>query len=135
MSIYEMNKPLFVTYAEATNVLDRMREIARMYGNVTLADIMDLADMRSEYYFNKHYWLKPDLKNAKVVWDENLQRYYIKLPASTMEINKSRENDKSSDPVYITIHVNDLDDPNAVLAETFKYIYTIKDRTVNLTIM
>ena len=38
------------------------------------------------------------------------------------------------DPVHITIHTNLIDDPANIIAEVFKYVYTIKDRVVNISI-
>lgn len=135
MNIYEMNKPTFVSRYNAEYVLDRMKEIINRYSSVTLTDILDLSGRNSEYCFNKYYWTKDDVESAKIVWDEIVRRYCIVLPPPEMDVSTPDETNKTPEPIYITIHVKDLDDPDAVLAETFKYIYTIKDRTVNLSIM
>lgn len=38
-------------------------------------------------------------------------------------------------PIYITIHTNEVSDLNTTITDIFKHIQTIKDRIVNLTIM
>ena len=39
-----------------------------------------------------------------------------------------------AEPIHITIHTNLVSDPDAVIADVFKYVYTIKDRVVNVHI-
>lgn len=39
-----------------------------------------------------------------------------------------------TNPIYITVHTNPIGDPDAVIADVFKYVYTIKDRIVNISI-
>lgn len=46
-------------------------------------------------------------------------------------LNEARD---ETSPVYITIHTNHISDPDAVIADVFKYVYTIKDRVVNISI-
>ena len=133
----------FSTRSDAENCLSQMLEIAARYGIVTLADVCCLVYKYSRYGDNKRYWDEKDLENAKVICLEDC--YTIELPdskcfdANKPSVNPDINHESSVKPtpesLNICIHINELDDPDSVLADTFKYIYTIKDRMVNLTIM
>jgi hypothetical protein len=62
-------------------------------------------------------------------WDREIPE---EKPAPTYPVEKAT--DGYIDPVHITIHTDLIDDPANVIAEVFKYAYTIKDRVVNISI-
>lgn len=62
-------------------------------------------------------------------WDREIPE---EKPAPTYPVEKAT--DGYIDPVHITIHTNLIDDPANAIAEVFKYVYTVKDRVVNISI-
>ena len=123
----------------AKKTLNELKFIAKIYGNVTLADYYDIRKEGSSYTDNKIGWTYGMIKNTDIIACA-LGGYRIDFPRPvTLDTYVASEptNTKTTtpEPLCITIHTKDVDDIDAVLAETFKYIYTIKDRMVNLTIM
>lgn len=133
----------FFTRNDAKEFLYRMSKIAENYGDITLANVLEMFDIVSHYYDSMRYWTDEDVNNAIVVRVK--RRYTIELPnLKHRDTNKPYVEppvadkpsvDSTPEPLNICVHINDLDDTDSVLADTFKYIYTIKDRMVNLTIM
>lgn len=91
-------------------------------------------------------WSNSMLDEARITIMNDGQ-YTLKLPASKhIDELKHSENPKSEltypvttesapEPLCVTIHTKELEDPDETLAKVFQYIYTIKDRIINLTIM
>lgn len=48
---------------------------------------------------------------------------------------RNEENELSSKPIFITIHVKELASPGTYISDIFKNLNNIKDRMVNITIM
>ena len=137
----------FISEDSAKNALDQLKRIAKTYGFATVADYYDICELHSSYTDNKVGWTYDTLNNITISCN-NRYSYEINLPSpipldteykpksTYREYSHKYYNKKSTpEPLCITIHTNELDDVDATLAETFKYIYTIKDRMVNLTIM
>lgn len=134
----------FNTREAAEETLDTIKRIAEDYAYVSIADVADIFGLSSSYGDNKLGWTKESLKNVYVARDR--YGYLITLPLITYreyspkikyrEYSPKNYNENSTpEPLCITIHTKDVDSIDEVLADTFKYIYTIKDRMVNLTIM
>lgn len=137
------------TIEEANTFIDRMRDIAREFGDVTVADVKDLVGIFGTYSDTYYGWWIADIDDIKMHADEgNLEKInYITFPQPHSRKHSMRTDiptdnptpdtkpTTEKEPLCITIHINDLDDPDAVLADVFKHIYTIKDRMVNVTIM
>lgn len=124
----------YKTREKALEILDRLKQLAENYGVVTVNDYNDIAKIKSSYTDTKYGWLEYMIKEA-IVCNDNCG-YYICL-SRPIPIPDDRAETPKSDPqpIYITVHTNEISDLNKTLAYTFKYIYTIQDRTVNLTIM
>lgn len=127
--------------ADAEVILGKLRNIAELYGDVRVEDLLDISGVPHNYSKTnrEHGWKKEALKS--VVIYRTRDAYEISFPVPILLTgnleNNSIENHPTTEkePLCITIHINDLNDPDAVLADVFKHIYTIKDRMVNVTIM
>ena len=133
---------------KAKEILVKLYEIAEMYGAVSVRDLYDICNLTSTYADSKKYWYGSTIKDAYMVQvkegyrihtpsyvDENdpsHEQYYTKVYDRTYD---KPDSETSAEPLNVTIHTNEVDDADATLAEMFKYIHTIKDRMVNLTIM
>lgn len=140
---------IFNTRGEAEDTLSKIKEIAEDYSMISLADVNYLCGLVSPYTDNKLGWVKATIDNACVT--RELSYWSIVLPrpvpiteeepkVSYREYRAKKSitettPESTPEPLYITIHTNDVDSVDEILADTFKYIYTIKDRVVNLTIM
>lgn len=139
--MYEVKKLYFNDKRDAEDNLSIMKDIAHNYGVVTVSDYYDICSSCPTYGIDgkKYGWLEHSINQSVIVRDYALG-WYIKLHNPVplcQELREASHTSKNSipEPLCITIHTKELDDPDATLAETFKYIYTIKDRMVNLTIM
>ena len=143
--MYEYDKCYFTCESAANDKLRKMVDQAIKYGCISIADYYEICNVSfnygHRYMDNKYGWLRYHLSGARVDVDY-LGRWYISLPRAipldSYNISDSNEDHKTQtepQPIYITIHTNEISDLSKTLAETFKYIYTIKDRIVNLSIM
>lgn len=138
-------KYYFNTRGEAEEALDQIKRIANTYTYVSVADVADICGLSSSYKDNKLGWFESTLSDVYVTRCSDC--YCITLPrpipsgtdyppkVTYREYSAAKKPTITPEPLCITIHTKDVDDIDATLAETFKYIYTIKDRMVNLTIM
>lgn len=126
----------YKTSEKALEVLDQLKQLAKNYGFVTVADYNDITKIKSLYTDPKYGWLEYMIKEA-IICNDNCG-YYIGLPRPII-IPDDRDIIPSHDPeistLNIVLHTNEVSDPDATLAEIFKHILTIKDRMINLTIM
>lgn len=144
--MYNCKSCTFISEYAAKSALERLKHIAKVYGFASLADYYDICEIDCSYTDTKIGWMYDTLKNVEIS-RINCCNYRINLPraipmdtnpvASVPKVTYREYTTKNStpEPLCITIHTKELDDVDATLAETFKYIYTIKDRMVNLTIM
>lgn len=123
----------FSTRSDAEDFLYQMLDDVKNYGTVTLADVLTMDGKRPDYADTRWYWNERDIRIAKIIRLEDC--YTVELPDSKHFDSRQSSTKSTPEPLNICIHVNDLEDPDAVIADTFKYIYTIKDRMVNLTIL
>lgn len=62
---YRIKDILFESRVEAESTLDTLKDIINTYGNVSVSELYDLADVNSDTYLdNKHGWI--NLDKAKV---------------------------------------------------------------------
>lgn len=143
--MYKYDKCYFTCESAANDKLEEMVTRAIEYGCVSIADYYEICNVYfcygHRYTDTKYGWLRYHLSNARVDVD-HLGRWYISLPRAIpldsyniADSNEDHESQTEPQPINIAIHTNEISDLNKTLAETFKYIYTIQDRTVNLTIM
>ena len=98
---------------EASLFIERAHEIAKEYGMVTLSDLYDLIEIKSDYLCNKISWPIHSINyNLHVEYNSDLKCYMVSFPKPFFEENKSKSyiNKKkmvsSSEPinaVFITI--------------------------------
>lgn len=128
---YNINFSMSVTAADC---LGHMSEIAHDYGIVTVADAIGNYVKPIYGLHSKLYWTEDDLEQAKIVTVDD--HYTIELPEPRHQTEyEYPAPDPETSALNIVLHTNEVSDPDAVLAEIFKYVYTVKDRTINITIM
>lgn len=136
---------VFSTRAEAETVLFKLQEQAKIYGSARVSDLYELSDLACSYLMDRYIWLPNSLRGINVV--SVTDGYMIDLPPASLigptnaKVTYRSYNDKKSDsnktkePLTITINTDDIKDFDAVLAETFKYVHTITDRPVYISII
>lgn len=139
--------PIFNNEEEAAEVMACMWDIIDKYGYVTVADLKKLLRINRNPSDHNFGWENSALSDSslrnygKNAWYINLTYpKYLNLSASERNEHVSDDecitaSEPNPQPIHITIHTNEISDLSKTLEETFKYIYTIQDRTVNLTIM
>lgn len=75
-SRYDYDDVILDTRRDADDVLERMREIVREYGMVSVADLYDLVGITGNYTDNKYGWT--DIRNAYV--EHVRDGYLIRMP-------------------------------------------------------
>lgn len=126
----------FYTKADAEYILHILEQSVSDYKIITAYDVNQLCGAGSSS--TDHYvgWTEPMIKDAKIEMAQYGYILSLPCPRSIKGLNSCTPTKSTTpEPLCITIHTKELDDVDATLAETFKYIYTIKDRMVNLTIM
>lgn len=73
---FDSSSILFASRKDAEEVKEKMEDIIYKYGYVTVADIRDIAELKSSYIDSKYGWLS--LKDAKIVITR--KGCYISLP-------------------------------------------------------
>lgn len=123
----------FKTRNEAEDERARVIDIARnrRYQYATTRDFND------NFYVSKLGWNLDTLCQAAIV--RCVAGYAIELPSPVPVKNLiSIDNESTNtEPVFITIHLNELDvyDPDEIISRVIKRTNEIKDRVVNITIM
>lgn len=130
---------------DANVILNRILEMATMYGYVTVADFNELVGHDSEFEENKYGLSYKDLEKAHVLafYEDAKEppKYYISLPKAHPLYNRDKlwqsnpTPNKPAEPLSITIYTEDVNDVANTIAEVFKYVYTIKDRPVHICLM
>ena len=91
----------------------------------------------SSYGYERHQGCRDGNEEAcTACWDREIpeEKPADKPATHAVPSGRGEARDAYIDPVHITIHTNLIDDPTNVIAEVFKYVYTIKDRVVNISI-
>ena len=75
-------------------------------------------------------------KNAEVDQNENNKNNKNNENNENTEVEqRNEENGLSSEPIFITIHLKELESPWTYISDIFKNVNSIKDRMVNITII
>ena len=123
----------FKTRNEAEDERARVIDIARnrRYQYATTRDFND------NFYSSKLGWTLDALCQAAIV--RCVMGYAIELPSPVPVENLTSIGNESTstEPIFITIHANELDvyDPDEIISSVIEYASKIKDRAVNITIM
>lgn len=75
-SVYDYDRISLPSRSDAEAVLNRMQEAIEEYGQVTIADLYEFADVRGEHPTHKYGWTS--IKSADV--ERRRDGYYLKLP-------------------------------------------------------
>lgn len=144
---------VFATREDARDALDKALEIAETYGHVTLADIKDIARTKSYYVDNKLFWQSGDSLTDDSIILRTADGWIIRMPENYIDERPRYgyyrdyaqrsyryskpmiKPDPEPQPLYITVNTESIDDVDETLANLFKYIYTITDRVVNISIV
>lgn len=127
----------FKTRNEAEDERARVIDIARnrRYQYATAGDFKD--NFNDNFYGSKLGWTLDTLCQAAIV--RCVMGYAIELPSPTPVENFTHIGTEitSTEPIFITIHANELDvyDPDEIISSVIEYASKIKDRAVNITIM
>ena len=131
-----------LSLANAEHICDRVKELINLYHYATVTDVKDLSGITGSYKDNGLRWYKEDIRkiNIEVHGIRNGKLLYkIKFPSPKGNSLDEKEPEQTvistSEPLNITIHIDDLDDPDDTLAEVFKYVHTIKDRPIFISIL
>ena len=123
----------FKTRNEAEDERARVIDIARnrRYQYATTRDFND------NFYSSKLGWTLDTLCQAAIV--RCVMGYAIELPSPVPVENLTSIGNESTstEPIFITIHANELDayDPDEIISSVIEYASKIKDRAINITIM
>ena len=123
----------FKTRNEAEDERARVIDIARnrRYQYATTRDFND------NFYGSKFGWDLDALCQAAIV--RCVMGYAIELPSPVPveDLTSIGNESTSTEPIFITIHANELDvyDPDEIISSVIEYASKIKDRAVNITIM
>lgn len=132
----------FNTSYAAENTFMKLRDIAHKYGFATLADLRNMH--RGDYLYPDDSiigWTAEMLCEASIGKCTSNSVDYLSLPdpiiVENMGNNNNNNQDASPEPIFITIHANELDvyDPDEIISSVLKKVEKIKDRSVNITIM
>ena len=133
MSYYDLDSHIYDTRAEAEAILKKLRDLASYYGCVYMADLAELIGVPAAAYHREFSWTTEALREAGVLWQRTPTKGWIIGFPPAKHVSKLY-NKPTDNPLSITIDTNAVDDPDEIMADVFQYIYTIKDRPVNLFI-
>lgn len=139
MKIFETHEHIFKTREEAEKVLNNMKEIIDTYASATVADFKDLVDRPGVYGDTYYRWTSDTWKSARVMRDSDVDGWVIVSPMAKdnrayVSYSGRPSIRPTTKPIYITINYDELDDPEAVMADLCKHVYAIADREVHITI-
>ena len=133
----------FYTKEDAVDALDKIKSLVKQYKIISKGDVNEICGFSSAYTDISVGWNEAMIERASIL--RSRDKWSIVLPRALPleEFDKPKisyceytpPKTTTPEPLCITIHTNEVDDIDAAFAETFKYIYTIKDRMINLTIM
>lgn len=75
-SRFDFDNLVLDTRGEAEDILDRMHELIEEYGDASVADLYDLANVTGEHTYNKYGWT--NLRNAEIIRVRD--GYLLKMP-------------------------------------------------------
>ena len=119
---------------EARSILEKLARIAKDYGVASIADLKDICGINSCYSDNKNGWVYSGVQAAQI-WESDTD-YMIAFPRSAPLGTDAHDFAPKSTPKSFTINIDTakMDDVDTILADIFKYAYTITDREVIVNI-
>ena len=144
-ALLKVDDIIFNSCVDAEDILSKLREIGEEYGVVHVSDLYDLVGLECSYLMSKYVWMPNQLKGRLVY--RAREGWVIGLPpasqdgSTTAKVTYREYSSKKPDPkttpepLTITINTDDIDDFDSVLAETFKYVHTITDRPIYISII
>ena len=133
---------VFESRCDAETVLNELKQIAMTYGSVRSIDFAWIVGKETPRLLFPFGITDFEMRQAHVArvragWaivtptihllDDNGKDTEIE--------QRNEENELSSKPIFITIHVKELASPGTYISDIFKNVNNIKDRMVNITIM
>ena len=142
---YKVRKIEFKTRGEADTVIERLREIAEVYGYCTVQDLYDIAGESSSYCDTKYGWANRDLAPALPYVSRVLSPYpyVLSLPSAHPldEITKPNKSyvlynsrvDKKED-INLLVRVTEMEDIDNAMVVINDIIQANRGRKINITI-
>lgn len=130
---------------DANIILERIKEIGKSYGYVTLADVHDLIGDMAEYCECKYGWTFPGLKTMYVaVFDK--QAYSVHMPAfdwfsdkkdatTVTEFPTAKPKQTEPEPINVTIPADKPEVIERIISALFNNSENIKDHPLFITII
>lgn len=129
----------FANSFEAENTLMKLQDIANKKGYATLADMRDTHEGDRIYPEDYLIGWSPEMLRKIYINHPTNDLYSICLPDPILieNIDNYETPETSPEPIFITIHANELDvyDPDEIISSVLNRVEKIKDRTVNIAIM
>lgn len=132
----------FESRCNAETVLNKLKQIAMTYGLVRSIDfawIIGKEAPRSLFPFGITDFEMRQAHVARVRAGWTIVTPTIHLldgNGKDPEIEqRNEENELNSKPIFITIHVKELESPGTYISDIFKNVNNIKDRMINIAIM
>ena len=134
---------IFNSRDEAEDILSKMKDHADMYGMITTEDFYDLVGIIALPGDYEYGWTLGMLRDAEIVRARRGWAINIPKPVPTGITRKSKPTSSAgpkpkplftSKPLTININTSEVDSPDEVFADVFKYVYTITDREVIINI-
>ena len=132
----------FESRCDAETVLNELKQIAMTYGLVRSIDfawIVGKETPRSLFPFGitDFEMIQAHIASVRAGWAIVTPTIHIlddNGKATEIE-QRNEENELNSKPIFIAIHVKELESPGTYISDIFKNVNNIKDRMVNITIM
>lgn len=127
----------FARYSDASDVLDRIREIVNTYDCVTWSDVCDLVGLPSSYSDTKIRWSAYKIYNdTKIVPCRS--GYRLVMPAECIDDRELTTSEDTAEleprDIHVTINTADMDDPDCLICSAITHLQKIKDRDIFITI-
>ena len=140
----------------AEEALDELKQIAMSFGSVNSIDFAwVVGEDTSRILSTAIFWVTDfEMRQARVAkvkdgWviitptthlqtdgnNKNTEVEQHENNKNTEVEQRNEENELSSEPIFITIHVKELVSPGTYISDIFKNVNNIKDHVINITIM
>ena len=129
----------------AEEALDELKQIAMSFGSVNSIDFAwVVGEDTSRILSTAIFWVTDfEMRQARVAKVKD--GWVIITPTTHLQTDgnnknteveqRNEENELSSEPIFITIHVKELVSPGTYISDIFKNVNNIKDHVINITIM
>lgn len=145
---------IFYSREKAEDAVAQIKEMAHLYEKVTLADINEVADLYTKPADRYYWWTENMLKHTEIRRVRNGWIIELIDPIVDRDSIEKVKNDNAPakvsyryytpkkslpkitpEPITITINTETVDSVEEVMADVFKYAYTITDRPVYISII